>query len=76
MNMPAERKLSMKCMTKTYSTIIEDAPDGSGDGILTFPDEMVEELGWKEGQKLDLYVDEHGRIILKALDCTEDLPNE
>jgi len=63
-------------MTKTYSTIIEDAPDGSGDGILTFPDEMIEELGWKEGQAIDLYVDEHGRITLKALDCTEDLPNE
>ena len=76
MNMPAEQKLSMKCMTKTYSTIIEDAPDGSGDGILTFPDEMIEELGWKEGQKLDLYVDEYGRIILKALDLNKDLPSE
>jgi bifunctional DNA-binding transcriptional regulator/antitoxin component of YhaV-PrlF toxin-antitoxin module len=63
-------------MTKTYSTIIEDAPDGSGDGILTFPDEMIEELGWKEGQNLDLYVDEHGRIILKALDFNKDLPSE
>jgi len=76
MNMPAEQKLSMKCMTKTYSTIIEDAPDGSGDGILTFPDEMVEELGWKEGQKLDIYLDSDGNIILKALDDCPGLPKE
>jgi formylmethanofuran dehydrogenase subunit D len=63
-------------MTKTYSTIVEDAPDGSGDAILSFPDEMIEELGWKEGQKLDISVDEHGRIILKALDSKKDLTTE
>jgi formylmethanofuran dehydrogenase subunit D len=63
-------------MTKTYSTVVEDAPDGSGDAILSFPDEMIEELGWKEGQKLDISVDEHGRIILKALDSKKDLTTE
>jgi bifunctional DNA-binding transcriptional regulator/antitoxin component of YhaV-PrlF toxin-antitoxin module len=39
---------------KTYSTTIEDAEDGSGDGILTFPPEILEEMGWKEGTLLNV----------------------
>jgi hypothetical protein len=54
-------------MTKSYVTLIEEAPDGSGDGILTFPDEMIAELGWKEGQRLQFSVNEEGNIILKAV---------
>lgn len=54
-------------MTKSYVTLIEEAPDGSGDGILTFPDEMIAELGWKEGQRLQFSVSEEGNIILKAI---------
>lgn len=52
-------------MSKTYIGTIEDAPDGSGDGILTFPPEMIEELGWKEGQELNLKVVD-GTLILTA----------
>jgi len=40
--------------SKTYSTTIEDAGDGSGDGILTFPPEILEEMGWKEGTLLNV----------------------
>lgn len=52
-------------MNKRYIGKIEDAPDGSGDGILTFPPEMIEELGWKEGQVLKLEVVDN-TIILTA----------
>jgi hypothetical protein len=38
-----------------YGTI-EDAGDGSGDGILTFPDGLCDDLGWKEGDTLNLEV--------------------
>jgi len=41
---------------KTWTTTIEDADDGSGDGILTFPDELIALKGWKEGTKLHLEV--------------------
>jgi bifunctional DNA-binding transcriptional regulator/antitoxin component of YhaV-PrlF toxin-antitoxin module len=54
-------------MTKSYVTLIEEAPDGSGDGILTFPDEMIAELGWKEGQRLQFSVNDEGNIIIKAV---------
>ena len=50
---------------KTYGPLfIEDAEDGSGDGILTFPPEMVEELGWKEGDTLNLAAGENGTITI------------
>jgi bifunctional DNA-binding transcriptional regulator/antitoxin component of YhaV-PrlF toxin-antitoxin module len=54
-------------MTKSYITLIEEATDGSGDGILTFPDEMIAELGWKEGQRLKIFLNEEGNIILEAI---------
>jgi AbrB family looped-hinge helix DNA binding protein len=44
---------------------IEDAEDGSGDGILTIPPEILEQTGWKEGTKLNITVQEDGKIILK-----------
>jgi hypothetical protein len=43
---------------------IEDANDGSGDGILTFPPELIEKTGWKEGTILNLKIDEHGNLIV------------
>lgn len=50
---------------KIYGPLyIEEAEDGSGDGILTFPPEMIEELGWKEGDTLNLEVSEDQTIII------------
>jgi bifunctional DNA-binding transcriptional regulator/antitoxin component of YhaV-PrlF toxin-antitoxin module len=43
---------------------IEDAADGSGDGILTFPPEMVETLGWKAGDTLNLIASGTGTITV------------
>jgi hypothetical protein len=41
---------------------IEDAGDGSGDGIVTFPPELIDDLGWEAGDTLNLKVTEHGSI--------------
>lgn len=49
---------------KTYTTILEEAPDGSGDLILTFPQEILDKMGWKEGTILNIAVHEDGKIIL------------
>lgn len=40
----------------TWNGTIEDANDGTGDAILTFPDELVMLNGWKEGTELKLTV--------------------
>ena len=50
---------------KTYGPLfIEDADDGSGDGILTFPPEMIETLGWKAGDTLNLVASSDRTIIV------------
>ena len=53
-------------MSKTFTTYIKDAEDGSGDAIIEFPDEILMELGWKEGTELniDLRVDPAGNVIV------------
>lgn len=53
---------------KRYYTTVEDAGDGSGDVMLTIPDEILEEMGWSEGTVLDLsteIVDERVVLVLK-----------
>ncbi len=37
---------------KSWTLIIEEDPD-TGDGILTFPPDLLEEAGWKEGDTLE-----------------------
>jgi hypothetical protein len=46
---------------------IEDAGDGSGDGILTFPEGMCDELGWKAGDTLKLELSDEGTIIISKM---------
>jgi hypothetical protein len=52
----------------TWSTTIEDAGDGSGDGILTLPPELCELKGWKEGTLLNLEVSD-GILIITEVDA-------
>lgn len=50
---------------KTFGPFtIEDANDGSGDGILTFPENFCQHYGWKEGDTLNLEVSESGTLIV------------
>lgn len=54
---------------KTYGPItIEDAEDGSGDGILTFPPDFIEKTGWKEGDTISMEVSPEGTLILQKKD--------
>lgn len=49
-----------------YATI-EDANDGSGDAILTFPEGFCEKNGWKEGDTLNLEVNDAGSIVISKI---------
>ena len=55
---------------KQKSKVIEivECEDGSGDCILQFPDEMMQTLGWKEGDTLIITNQDDGTIILKKKD--------
>jgi hypothetical protein len=39
-----------------------DAGDGSGDAILPLPDDLLNQIGWAEGDVLDLSVTDDGAI--------------
>ena len=39
------------------------------DGVITFPPEMIEELGWKEGDVLEWIDNKDGSFALKKNDA-------
>jgi|MDTC01.3.fsa_nt_gb bifunctional DNA-binding transcriptional regulator/antitoxin component of YhaV-PrlF toxin-antitoxin module len=49
---------------KTTLTVNED-------GVLTFTDELMEELGWKEGDELEWIDNRDGSFSLKKLDLQD-----
>ena len=53
-------------MNKRYIADVIEANDGTGDQILQFPQELVDEMGWKEGTVLNLEVEETptGNVIV------------
>jgi hypothetical protein len=40
----------------SWVTQLIETDDGSGDAILQFPDELIQQKGWKEGTVLNLEV--------------------
>jgi len=50
------QNLNINMNDRSWPAIIEEAEDGSGDGILNFPSELIELTGWVEGTKLNLEV--------------------
>jgi len=56
---------------KYWTTTIEDAGDGSGDGILTLPPDLCELRGWTEGTVLHMDVKDGCIYIYDEKDLTE-----
>lgn len=50
-------------MKKSFITEIIEADDGTGDGILQFPDEMLQDEDWREGDVLQL-LNENNTIVI------------
>jgi len=51
---------------KTYTVTVEEDPE-TGDLILPFPDDMLDELGWQEGDTLE-WLEEDCQIVLRKKD--------
>lgn len=49
-----------------YEVITHQDPE-SGDLILPIPPHVLKQLGWKEGDDIDIGVGEDGRIFLKKV---------
>ncbi|MEJ2795666.1 hypothetical protein WAE56_19870 [Iodobacter sp. LRB] len=52
---------------KRWYTTIQNAGDGSGDGTLLFPDGLLEEMGWIEGDILDCQIQGDGSVQLQKI---------
>jgi len=46
-----------------FESIIEE--DENGDLVLIIPPQILDAMGWKEGDSLDISLTEHGGICLK-----------
>ena len=53
---------------KSWTLNVEEANDGSGDAILTFPPDLLEQTGWKEGDTLKWIDQKDGSWQLKKVD--------
>jgi len=53
---------------KSWTLNIEEADDGSGDAILTFPPDLLKQTGWKEGDTLKWIDQKDGSWQLKKVD--------
>jgi bifunctional DNA-binding transcriptional regulator/antitoxin component of YhaV-PrlF toxin-antitoxin module len=51
---------------KTFTSKVIEICD-NGDAIIELPPELLEEMGWKEGDTLDIS-EEKGKIIIKKID--------
>jgi hypothetical protein len=47
-----------------YEVITQEDPE-YGDIILPIPEEVLRQMGWKEGDEIDVGVNEDGSIFLK-----------
>jgi len=48
---------------KVYEVITQE--DENGDLLLPIPDEVLKQLGWKEGMEIEVDIDSNGNLYLK-----------
>jgi len=49
-----------------YEVIMQEDPE-TGDTLIPLPDELLKQLGWKEGDDIQFDVDDKGRIIIRKV---------
>jgi len=47
-----------------YEVITQEDPE-TGDLIIPIPDPILKEMGWKEGDEVNIDIDKDGKIYLK-----------
>lgn len=57
--------MTVKNSEPTYEVITQE--DENGDLLLPIPPELLERMGWKEGDTLDFSIDDQGRWILQKI---------
>lgn len=52
-------------MSKTFTVEVLGAEDGSDDCLIPLPDELLEELGWNDGDELAFDVQSEYSIVMR-----------
>jgi hypothetical protein len=52
---------------RRWRTTIIDARDGTGDGILSLPEGLLAQIGWKKGDTLSMSRDDSGDLIIRRV---------
>lgn len=63
-------------MSKVYNVedLFQDIPGDTGNVMLTFPPELIEETGWKEGDNLNIELVD-GCIVIEKVDVVPQQQN-
>jgi len=51
----------------SYEVITQEDPE-TGDIFVPIPPQVLKELGWKEGDEIDVQLDASGKVIVKKLE--------
>ena len=65
-------RFNQELKLKNWTLNVEEANDGSGDAILSFPPDLLEQAGWKEGDTLNWIDQKDGSWLLKKVDTTSE----
>ena len=49
-----------------YEVITQEDPE-TGDLLLPLPPQLLEQMGWKEGDEIEFEIDASGRYVLKKI---------
>jgi hypothetical protein len=60
--------IHLRLAGKRWRPTMLDAGDGTGDGILPLPEELLAQAGWQEGDALTITENEAGDLILRRLE--------
>ena len=55
----------------SWTVTVEEADDGSGDIVLPFPQDFLDQQGWKEGDTLDWKDNEDGSWTLSKVESEQ-----
>lgn len=58
----------------SWTIIVEEADDGSGDLVLPFPEDLMQIQGWVEGDTLEWIDNKDGSWTLKKVENATDTP--
>ena len=58
--------MSKKYDNSRYEVITQEDPE-SGDLMVPLPPELLQQLGWVEGDTIDFSIDDKGRYVLKKI---------